>query len=93
MDVSTPVNKKVYKQNDYIVDESSSSSFYSSFLYKSSESSCNPDQKPTEYLLEVNNIFFYLLFDSYLIINLHFIGNIENVFQEKKINSFINIYL
>ncbi|XP_043804127.1 period circadian protein isoform X3 [Apis laboriosa] len=52
VDISTPVNKKIYKQNDYIVDESSSSSFYSSFLYKSSESSCNPDQKPIEYLPE-----------------------------------------
>lgn len=61
MDISTPVNKKIYKQNDYIVDESSSSSFYSSFLYKSSESSCNPDQKPTEYLPEVNNIFIFII--------------------------------
>ncbi|XP_015432079.1 PREDICTED: period circadian protein [Dufourea novaeangliae] len=54
VDASTPVNPKVHKHNDYSVDESSSSSFYSSFLYKSSESSCNPDQKPTEYLPENN---------------------------------------
>ncbi|XP_077280683.1 period circadian regulator isoform X2 [Temnothorax americanus] len=33
---------------DYNGDESSSSSFYSSFLYKSSDSSCNPDQKTCE---------------------------------------------
>ncbi|XP_076642718.1 period circadian regulator isoform X1 [Halictus rubicundus] len=54
VDTPTPVNQKVHKQNDYNVDESSSSSFYSSFLYKSSDSSCNPDQKPTEYLPEEN---------------------------------------
>ncbi|XP_078051194.1 period circadian regulator isoform X2 [Augochlora pura] len=54
VDASTPVTQKVHKQNDYNVDESSSSSFYSSFLYKSSDSSCNPDQKPTEYLPEEN---------------------------------------
>lgn len=58
VDAPTPVNQKIYRQNDYIVDESSSSSFYSSFLYKSSDSSCNPDQKPIEYLSEVNNIIF-----------------------------------
>ncbi|XP_024227427.1 period circadian regulator isoform X2 [Bombus vancouverensis nearcticus] len=52
VDAPTPVNQKIHKQNDYSVDESSSSSFYSSFLYKSSDSSCNPDQKPTEYLPE-----------------------------------------
>ncbi|CAK9831407.1 Period circadian protein [Anthophora retusa] len=52
IDASTPLNHKIYKQNDYNVDESSSSSFYSSFLYKSSDSSCNPDQKPAEYLQE-----------------------------------------
>ncbi|XP_076754367.1 period circadian regulator isoform X2 [Xylocopa sonorina] len=52
VDTSTPVDRKIHKQNDYNVDESSSSSFYSSFLYKSSESSCNPDQKPMEYLIE-----------------------------------------
>ncbi|XP_076687250.1 period circadian regulator isoform X4 [Andrena cerasifolii] len=54
VDVPTPVNHKLHKQNDYTVDESSSSSFYSSFLYKSSDSSCNPDQKPTEYVPEDN---------------------------------------
>ncbi|XP_031827627.1 period circadian regulator isoform X6 [Nomia melanderi] len=52
VDAPTPVNQKIHKQNDYNVDESSSSSFYSSFLYKSSDSSCNPDQKPAEYLPE-----------------------------------------
>ncbi|XP_017763849.1 PREDICTED: period circadian protein isoform X6 [Eufriesea mexicana] len=52
IDAPTPLNQKIHKQNDYNVDESSSSSFYSSFLYKSSDSSCNPDQKPTEYLPE-----------------------------------------
>ncbi|XP_043260117.1 period circadian protein isoform X2 [Colletes gigas] len=54
VDTPTPVNPKVRKQNDYNVDDSSSSSFYSSFLYKSSDSSCNPDQKPTEYMPEDN---------------------------------------
>ncbi|XP_017879137.1 uncharacterized protein LOC108624391 [Ceratina calcarata] len=43
------INKKIHRQYDDNTDESSSSSFYSSFLYKSSESSCNPDQKLTEY--------------------------------------------
>ncbi|XP_076163774.1 period circadian regulator isoform X5 [Ptiloglossa arizonensis] len=52
VDAPTPINPKVRKQNDYNVDESSSSSFYSSFLYKSSDSSCNPDQKLTEYTPE-----------------------------------------
>lgn len=61
MDAPTPVNQKIHKQNDYSVDESSSSSFYSSFLYKSSDSSCNPDQKPTEYLPEVANSLDYYL--------------------------------
>ncbi|XP_053970561.1 period circadian protein isoform X2 [Hylaeus volcanicus] len=54
VDASTPVNPKVHKLNDYSVDDSSSSSFYSSFLYKSSDSSCNPDQKAMDYLPEDN---------------------------------------
>ncbi|XP_029034643.1 period circadian protein isoform X8 [Osmia bicornis bicornis] len=54
VNASTPKNQKIHKQNDYNADESTSSSFYSSFLYKSSESSCNLDQKPTEYLPEDN---------------------------------------
>ncbi|XP_017791381.1 PREDICTED: period circadian protein [Habropoda laboriosa] len=52
IDAPMLLNHKIHKQNDYNVDESSSSSFYSSFLYKSSDSSCNPDQKPTEYMQE-----------------------------------------
>ncbi|XP_043517512.1 period circadian protein isoform X2 [Frieseomelitta varia] len=52
VDAPTPMNQKIHRQNDYTIDESSSSSFYSSFLYKSSDSSCNPDQKPIEYLPE-----------------------------------------
>lgn len=55
MNASTPKNQKIHKQNDYNVDESTTSSFYSSFLYKSSESSCNLDQKPTEYLPEASD--------------------------------------
>ncbi|XP_076235566.1 period circadian regulator [Calliopsis andreniformis] len=54
VDAPTPINHKIHKSNDYNVDESSSSSFYSSFLYKSSDSSCNPDQKPMEYVSEDN---------------------------------------
>ncbi|XP_076548457.1 period circadian regulator isoform X2 [Osmia lignaria lignaria] len=54
VNASTPKNQKIHKQNDYNADESTSSSFYSSFLYKSSESSCNLDQKPAEYLPEDN---------------------------------------
>ncbi|KYQ56119.1 Period circadian protein [Trachymyrmex zeteki] len=46
----TPVIVKERRRpTDYNGDESSSSSFYSSsFLYKSSDSSCNPDQKTCE---------------------------------------------
>ncbi|XP_020277747.1 period circadian protein isoform X2 [Pseudomyrmex gracilis] len=48
IDLLTPVIKKEHRRpNDYNGDESSSSSFYSSFLYKSSDSS-NPDQKTCE---------------------------------------------
>ncbi|XP_029178906.1 period circadian protein isoform X2 [Nylanderia fulva] len=47
VDLPTPVKKR--RSTDYGGgDESSSSSFYSSFLYKSSDSSCNPDQKTCE---------------------------------------------
>ncbi|KAK2588410.1 hypothetical protein KPH14_004414 [Odynerus spinipes] len=48
VDLLTPVNNKQHRDIDYNGDESSSSSFYSSLLYKSSESSCSPDQKTTE---------------------------------------------
>ncbi|GAB1867606.1 Period circadian protein [Camponotus japonicus] len=48
MDLLTPVMKQHRRPTDYNGDESSSSSFYSSFLYKSSDSSCNPDQKTCE---------------------------------------------
>ncbi|RLU16663.1 hypothetical protein DMN91_010731 [Ooceraea biroi] len=49
MDLLTPVTMKEHRRpTDYNGDESSSSSFYSSFLYKSSDSSCNPDQKTCE---------------------------------------------
>ncbi|XP_018050159.1 PREDICTED: period circadian protein isoform X6 [Atta colombica] len=46
----TPVIVKEHRRlTDYNGDESSSSSFYSSsFVYKSSDSSCNPDQKTCE---------------------------------------------
>ncbi|XP_012134868.1 period circadian regulator isoform X4 [Megachile rotundata] len=54
VDASTPKNQTVHRQSDYNVDDSSSSSFYSSFLYKSSDSSCNPDQKTAEYIPEDN---------------------------------------
>ncbi|XP_012280867.1 period circadian protein isoform X1 [Orussus abietinus] len=43
-----PVNIKPPRHNNYNGDGSSSSSIYSSFLYKSSGSSCNPDQKTQE---------------------------------------------
>ncbi|XP_072762384.1 period circadian regulator isoform X2 [Anoplolepis gracilipes] len=43
------------RPTDYNGDESSSSSFYSNFLYKSSDSSCNPDQKTCELSSEVEN--------------------------------------
>ncbi|XP_066591494.1 period circadian protein isoform X2 [Prorops nasuta] len=48
-DVSTPVNKKNSRQTEFTSDsyDSSSSSFYSSALNKSSECSCNPDQQQT----------------------------------------------
>lgn len=51
----TPVIVKERRRpTDYNGDESSSSSFYSSsFLYKSSDSSCNPDQKTCEVSSEV----------------------------------------
>ncbi|XP_015189237.1 PREDICTED: period circadian protein isoform X3 [Polistes dominula] len=52
VDVSTPINNKQHKNIDYNSNESSSSSFYSSFLYKSSESNCNPDQKTTDQVAE-----------------------------------------
>ncbi|XP_024881332.1 period circadian protein-like isoform X2 [Temnothorax curvispinosus] len=42
------IMKDHHRPTDYNGDESSSSSFYSSFLYKSSDSSCNPDQKTCE---------------------------------------------
>ncbi|XP_025074986.1 period circadian protein isoform X2 [Pogonomyrmex barbatus] len=49
VDLLTPVIAKEHRRpTDYNGDESSSSSFYSSFLYKSSDSSCNPDQKTCE---------------------------------------------
>ncbi|XP_025153774.1 period circadian protein isoform X3 [Harpegnathos saltator] len=48
VDLLTPVIMKGHRPTDYNGDESSSSSFYSSFLYKSSDSSCNPDQKTCE---------------------------------------------
>lgn len=47
---------KIAKQNrlaEYNEDGSSSSSLYSSFLNKSSDSSCNPDQKGVREQLEV----------------------------------------
>ncbi|XP_070157122.1 period circadian regulator isoform X2 [Polyergus mexicanus] len=48
-DLVTPMSMKEHRRPiDYKEDESSSSSFYSSFLYKSSDSSCNPDQKTCE---------------------------------------------
>jgi len=51
----TPVIVKEHRRlTDYNGDESSSSSFYSSsFVYKSSDSSCNPDQKTCEVSSEV----------------------------------------
>ncbi|XP_071574910.1 period circadian regulator isoform X4 [Temnothorax nylanderi] len=56
VDLLTPViMKDNYRPTDYNGDESSSSSFYSSFLYKSSDSSCNPDQKTCEVSSEVEN--------------------------------------
>ncbi|XP_070530422.1 period circadian regulator isoform X3 [Cardiocondyla obscurior] len=56
MDLLTPVVAKEHRRLiDYNGDESSSSSFYSSFLYKSSNSSCNPDQKTCEVSSEVEN--------------------------------------
>lgn len=48
VDLSTLVNNRQHRNIDYNGDESSSSSFYSSLLCKSSESSCNPDQKTAE---------------------------------------------
>ncbi|KAL2716755.1 period circadian protein isoform X1 [Vespula squamosa] len=48
VDLPTPINNKQHRKIDYNGDESSSSSFYSSLLSKSSESSCNPDQKAIE---------------------------------------------
>ncbi|XP_047346985.1 period circadian protein isoform X3 [Vespa velutina] len=48
VDLPTPINNKQHRKIDYNGDESSSSSFYSSLLSKSSESSCNPDQKTAE---------------------------------------------
>lgn len=49
VDLLTPVIMKQHRRpTEYNGDESSSSSFYSSFLYKSSDSSCNPDQKTCE---------------------------------------------
>nr|KAF7432381.1 hypothetical protein H0235_005305 [Vespula pensylvanica] len=48
VDLPTPINNKQHRKIDYNGDESSSSSFYSSLLSKSSESSCNPDQKAVE---------------------------------------------
>ncbi|XP_029668598.1 period circadian protein [Formica exsecta] len=48
-DLVTPMSMKEHRRTtDYKEDESSLSSFYSSFLYKSSDSSCNPDQKTCE---------------------------------------------
>ncbi|XP_011869759.1 PREDICTED: period circadian protein isoform X3 [Vollenhovia emeryi] len=56
VDLLTPVIMKEHRRpTDYNGDESSSSSFYSSFLYKSSDSSCNPDQKICEVSSEVEN--------------------------------------
>ncbi|XP_043502915.1 period circadian protein isoform X2 [Polistes fuscatus] len=52
VDIPTPINKKQHMNIDYNSNESSSSSFYSSLLYKSSESNCNPDQKTTEQVAE-----------------------------------------
>ncbi|TGZ43164.1 Period circadian protein [Temnothorax longispinosus] len=49
------IMKDHHRPTDYNGDESSSSSFYSSFLYKSSDSSCNPDQKTCEVSSEVEN--------------------------------------
>ncbi|KYN27786.1 Period circadian protein [Trachymyrmex cornetzi] len=49
VDLTPVIVKEHRRQADYNGDESSSSSFYSSsFLYKSSDSSCNPDQKTCE---------------------------------------------
>ncbi|XP_011171926.2 period circadian protein isoform X2 [Solenopsis invicta] len=56
VDLPTPMTMKEHRRTtDYNGDESSSSSFYSSFLYKSSDSSCNPDQKTCEVSCEVEN--------------------------------------
>ncbi|XP_014613255.1 PREDICTED: period circadian protein isoform X2 [Polistes canadensis] len=52
VDIPTPINNKQHMNIDYNSNESSSSSFYSSLLYKSSESNCNPDQKTTEQVAE-----------------------------------------
>ncbi|KAI4503566.1 hypothetical protein M0802_000969 [Mischocyttarus mexicanus] len=52
VDLPTPINNKQHKNIDYNSNDSSSSSFYSSLLYKSSESNCNPDQKITEQVVE-----------------------------------------
>lgn len=56
-DLLTPVVKEQHRRpTDYNGgDESSSSSFYSSLLYKSSNSSCNPDQKTCEGSPEIEN--------------------------------------
>ncbi|XP_011685943.1 PREDICTED: period circadian protein isoform X3 [Wasmannia auropunctata] len=55
VDLLTPVIVKDHRRpSDYNGDESSSSSFYSSLLYKS-DSSCNPDQKTCEVSSEVEN--------------------------------------
>lgn len=53
VDLPTPTNNRQHRKIDYNVDESSSSSFYSSLLSKSSDSSCNPDQKATEQVVKV----------------------------------------
>ncbi|KAG7212739.1 hypothetical protein KM043_013005 [Ampulex compressa] len=50
MDVPIPASVMHQNQNNYNGDELSSSSFYSSLLYKSNDSSCNPDQKTNEAL-------------------------------------------
>ncbi|XP_012533743.1 period circadian protein isoform X3 [Monomorium pharaonis] len=55
VDLLIPVMKEHRRPTDYNNDESSTSSFYSSFLYKSSDSSCNPDQKTCEVSSEVEN--------------------------------------
>jgi len=54
MDLLTSIKKEQRRSIDN-GDESSSSSFYSSFLYKSSNSSCNLDQKMYEGSSEVEN--------------------------------------